>query len=109
MKIKIDSELSIGQDIWKLNVCGIDYVLYPKPEMIVKGCIESVIVKVTEFEVELKNYIARFGEHKDSFCSVNIGTFYFKSEEDLKNYFEKVREDRYRYHPDKKSNNDKHK
>ena len=100
MKIKIDSELSLNQEVWALNwgICGIDYVRYPKPEMIIKGAVKAIQVKITDFEIIINGYLVEFGEQKTrSYYPVNIGTFVFKSEEDLKAHYQRIREEHYKH------------
>jgi hypothetical protein len=88
--IEMCPEFNIGQKVYSLDYgfCGADYLYYPKDEMIIESEIyditarTSLLTKQTTFIYLIKNK-----ERKTQFDIINIGTFYFRSIEDLKNIY----------------------
>lgn len=98
MLAEVFTDLSIGDEIFALSwgVCGIDYILYPKEDKIMKGVVTGLVLNVTKNETTIQQYHSDFGVSNYSFFPVNIGTFIFKSESELKEHFSELREERRR-------------
>lgn len=93
LKAEFIAELSIGDEIYSLNwgISGMTYILYPDDNKIMKGVVTEIVVSVKKDRTEITKYNATFKENNYSFFRENIGTFIFKSEKDLKEYYNKLR------------------
>jgi len=98
MLAEVFTDLSIGDEIFALawGNAGIDYILYPKEDKIMKGVVTGLALNVTENETKIQQYHGDFDGNNYSFFPINIGTFIFKSECELKEYFSKLRDERRR-------------
>jgi hypothetical protein len=95
---EVFTDLSIGDEIYALSWgnAGIDYILYPKEDKIMKGVVTGLVLNVTKDETKIQQYHSDFGGNNYSFFPVNIGTFIFRSESELKEHFSELREERRR-------------
>jgi hypothetical protein len=95
---EVYTDLSIGDEVFALSWgnCGIDYILYPTEDKIMKGVVTGLVLNVTKDETKIQQYRSDFGGSNYSFFPVNIGTFVFKSESELKDHFSELREERRR-------------
>jgi hypothetical protein len=98
MLAEVFTDLSIGDEIYALSLgnAGIDYILYPKEDKIMKGVVTGLVLNVTKNETKIQQYHSDFGGNNYSFFPVNIGTFIFRSESELKEHFSELREERRR-------------
>jgi hypothetical protein len=98
LSIETSTELSIGEEIYALawGICGIDYILYPKEDKIMKGVVARITLNVSKDGTTIEKYHSDFNGSNYSFFPANIGTFIFKTENELKEYFNKAREERRR-------------
>lgn len=98
MLAEVFTDLSIGDEIFTLSWgnAGIDYILYPKEDKIMKGVVTGFVLNVTKNETKIHQYRSDFSGSNYSFFPVNIGTFIFKSESELKEHFSELREERRR-------------
>ena len=98
MLAEVFTDLSVDDEIFALSwgIGGIDYILYPKEDKIMKGVVTGIVLNVTKNETKIQQYHSDFGGSNYSFFPVNIGTFIFKSESELKEHFSELREERKR-------------
>lgn len=98
MLAEVFTDLSIGDEIFALSWgnAGIDYILYPKEDKIMKGVVTGLVLNVTKDETKIQQYHSDFDGNNYSFFPVNIGTFIFKSKSELKEHFSELREERRR-------------